>query len=199
MEAPSVVPIPGLWSRYVAAMDAVSARLERITRALNEAGIPHALIGGQAVALWVATKDPAAVRTTKDVDLLLRRGDVGRARAAAGTVDFDYSESNGSSMFLEKQDPNPRLAVHLVWAGEKVRAEHVLPAPDVAEAVELEPGKKVVSLANLVRMKLVAHRDQDRVHLRDMIEVGLVDRAFLQGLPVELQDRLRPLLEETGR
>ena len=34
---------------------------------------PYALVGGQAVALWVATKDPAAVRTTKDVDILLRR------------------------------------------------------------------------------------------------------------------------------
>ncbi len=54
------------------ALDDVTDRLHRVTRALGDANVPYALVGGQAVALWVATKDPAAVRTTKDVDLLLR-------------------------------------------------------------------------------------------------------------------------------
>ena len=58
------------------ALDEVTDRLHRITRALTDAEVPYALAGGQAVALWVATKDPAAVRTTKDVDLLLRRRDL---------------------------------------------------------------------------------------------------------------------------
>jgi hypothetical protein len=54
-------------------------------------------------------------------------------------------------------------------------------------------------LAGLVRMKLIANRDQDRVHLRDLIEVGLVGRDMLVDLPRELHDRLEALLSESGR
>ena len=57
-----------VWQRHLMALDDVTDRLERITRCLDEAGVLYALVGGQAVALWVATVDPAAVRTTKDVD-----------------------------------------------------------------------------------------------------------------------------------
>src|SRR6185369_10396413 len=89
----SVKSVPsgtGIWERYQMALDDVTNRLNRIVRALEEAGVAYALVGGQAVALWVATKDPAAVRTTKDVDILLRREDLPKARAAANAVEFDY-------------------------------------------------------------------------------------------------------------
>ncbi len=86
------------------ALDDVTDRLQRITRALEAAGIPYALVGGQAVALWVATRDAAAVRTTKDVDILMRREDLPRARAAAA-AEMDYFEVVGVGMFLERSDP----------------------------------------------------------------------------------------------
>jgi hypothetical protein len=181
------------------ALDEVTERLQRITRALEEAGVAYALVGGQAVALWVATKDPAAVRTTKDVDILLRREDLPRARAAAAAVGLDYFEVVGVGMFLERTDPNPRKAVHVLWAGEKVRPEYPLPSPGVEERETLEPGKSVVALAGLVRMKLMSNRDQDRVHLRDLIDVGLIQRDLLQPLPSDLASRLDALLTEAGR
>jgi hypothetical protein len=187
------------WEKYLMALDEVTERLGRITKALDKAGVPHALVGGQAVALWVASKDPAAVRTTKDVDILIRREDLPKARAAALSVGMDYCEVMGVGMFLEQNNPNPRKAVHLVWAGEKVRPENLLSAPQVEEREMLEPGKPVVSLPDLVRMKLMANRDQDRVHLRDMIDVGLVGREMLKGLPEELVERLDALLSEAGR
>jgi hypothetical protein len=190
---------PGLWEKYVMSMDEVTRRLQRITAALADASVPYALVGGQAVALWVATKDPAAVRTTKDVDILLRREDLARARAAALSAGFDYFEVVSVGMFLERTDPNPRHAVHLVWAEEKVRPEYPLPSPSVEERQELEIGKQVVSLAGLARMKLMANRDQDRVHLRDLIEVGLIGRDLIEGLPPELASRLEVLLTELGR
>ncbi len=189
----------GLWVRYVMALDEVTHRLDRIARALEEAGIVYALVGGQAVALWVATKDPAAVRTTKDVDILLRREDLPSARAAAAKVALDYFEAMGVGMFLERSDPNPRKGIHVLWAGEKVRPENPLPSPTADEREVLEPGKAVVSLPALIRMKLMANRDQDRVHLRDLIEVGLIQRESLQGLPSELANRLETLLVEAGR
>jgi hypothetical protein len=57
----------------------------------------------------------------------------------------------------------------------------------------------VVTLKGLVLMKLVANRDQDRVHLRDMIDVGLIGRELLAHLPPELANLLDALLTEAGR
>lgn len=190
---------PGLWERYQMALDEVTDRLHRIARALDEANVAFALVGGQAVALWVATKDPAAVRTTKDVDILLRRDDLPKARGAAAAAALDYFEVTGVGMFLERTDPNPRKAVHVLWSGEKVRPEYPLPSPTVDEREVLEPGKPVVPLAGLVRMKLMSNRDQDRVHLRDLIDVGLVGRELLPPLPPELASRLDALLTDAGR
>jgi hypothetical protein len=48
-------------------------------------------------------------------------------------------------------------------------------------------------------MKHMANRDKDRVHLSDMIDVGLIDRAMLAGLPTELATRLDALLAEEGK
>src|SRR5213080_5306789 len=92
----------GPWEKYRMALDDVTARLERITKALEEAGVAYALVGGQAVALWVATRDPAAVRTTKDVDILLRREDLPKAKSAALAAQMDYFELLGVGMFLER-------------------------------------------------------------------------------------------------
>ena len=180
------------------ALDDVTDRLLRITRALAEKSVPYALVGGQAVALWVATKEPAAVRTTKDVDLLVRRDDLPQARAAALSVGMDYFEVLGVGMFLDRKDPNPRHAVHLVWAGEKVRPEYELPSPAIQERGEIA-GIHTVSLPGLVRMKLMSNRDQDRVHLRDLIDVGLVGRDIVGELPPSLAERLATLLSESGR
>jgi hypothetical protein len=194
-----VSPPPSLWEKYLMALDKVTERLQRITAALEAASVPFALVGGQAVALWIATKDPAAVRTTKDVDILLRREDLPQARAAAAAAGMDYFEVMGVGMFLERGDPNPRHGVHLVWAGEKVRPENAWPAPPIDERQLVDAGKPVVSLPALVRMKLLANRDQDRVHLRDLIDVGLVGRDLLTNLPPELAARLDTLLTESGR
>ena len=189
----------GLWQRYTMALEDVTNRLRRVCAALSRAGVPFALVGGQAVALWVASRDPAAVRTTKDVDLLLRRDDLGRARAAALGAGMEYFETMGVGMFLEQKDPNPWHAVHLVWAGERIRPNYEVPAPTVDQCEVTAEGLPVVTLAALMQMKLQADRDQDRVHLRDMIDVGLVGRDLVATLPPTLARRLEALLSEAGR
>ena len=195
----SVATHRGVWEKYIMALDDVTDRLQRITHALQDAGVPFALAGGQAVALWVATKDPAAVRTTKDVDILVNRDDLPRARAAALSVNMDYFEVLGVGMFLDQDDPNPRHAVHLIWAGEKVRPEYPLSSPETSDSELIESGKAVVSISGLVTMKLMSNRDQDRVHLRDLIDVELIGRDLLDNLPAELAERLDTLLTESGR
>jgi hypothetical protein len=65
-----------LLDRMVLAVERVRERLLRATSALESAGVPYAVAGGNAVAAWVATVDPSAVRNTQDVDNLLRRADL---------------------------------------------------------------------------------------------------------------------------
>jgi hypothetical protein len=122
-----------------------------------------------------------------------------KVKSAALSAGFEYFEVIDVGMFIEPSDPNPRHGVHLVWADENVKPDDPLPTPKINERQELEPGKSVVTLAGLVRMKLTANRDKDRVHLRDMIDVGLIDRPMVQGLPAELAKRLDALLTDAGR
>jgi hypothetical protein len=177
------------------ALDKIQARLQKITAALGSAGVPYAVVGGHAVAAWVSTRDPAAVRTTKDVDLLVQRGDLLRIQTAAATCDLDYAEVLGVAMLLERSNPNPKEGVHLIWAGEKVRAEHLLPAPLLDDRQELSANMAVLGLLPLIRMKLQSGRNRDLTHMEDMIEVGLIDRSILSQLPSELAKVLEPLLK----
>ena len=75
-----------------------------------------------AVAAWVARVDRAAVRTTHNVDILLRRSDFEAATVALETVGFHHHEVMGVSCFIDGIGGSPRDAVHLLFAGEKVRA-----------------------------------------------------------------------------
>jgi hypothetical protein len=180
--------------RMVRAVEKVRERLLRATGALNAAGIPYAVVGGNAVAAWVTRVDEAAVRNTQDVDLLIRRDDLERVKAALTAIGFVYKHSSGIDMFLDGPDAKARDAVHIVFAGEKVRPEHLSAAPDV-DPSEIGPVYRTIALESLVRMKLNAFRFKDKVHLLDMISVGLIDKAWTQRFEPELADRLQQMLD----
>lgn len=97
-------------------------------------------------------------------------------------------------MFLDGPQAKARDAVHLLFAGEKVTSDQPTPSPRLAES-ELDNGVRIVSLDALVRMKLNSYRRKDQVHLLDMLDVGLIDRAWLDRVPAELRERLRELLD----
>jgi hypothetical protein len=175
-------------------VERIQERLERATTALENAGIPYAIIGGNAVRAWVAQADEAAVRTTRDVDVLLRRADLPAATAAMESAGFIYRHVRGIDMFLDGPGAKARDAVHVIFAGEKVRPEDAVPAPDVTETEEIDR-HRVLKLDALVRMKLTAFRRKDQMHLIDMIDVELLDRTWPNRLPPELAPRLQELLD----
>ena len=86
-----------LWQRMERAVEKIQERLERTAKALEQAGVPYAIIGGNAVRAWVAQADEAAVRTTRDVDILLRRSDWPGAVPCAGAWS-GFSSSRRPSM-----------------------------------------------------------------------------------------------------
>ena len=185
------------WERMIRAVEKVRERLRRAVAALEAAGVPYAVAGGNAVAAWVSRVDEAAVRNTQDVDILLRRPDLPAAIAAMNRAGFVHRHAASLDMFLDGPNARARDAVHVVFASEKVRPEYPTPAPDVSDS-ERTPTFRLLTLEALVRMKLTSFRDKDRTHLRDMIEVGLVDASWCVRLPDELGTRLQQLLDTPG-
>ncbi|MCL4741821.1 MAG: nucleotidyltransferase family protein [Phycisphaerales bacterium] len=173
------------------AVDRVERRLRRVAAALDAAGVPYAVVGGNAVAAWVGRVDPSATRATKDVDVLVRRADLDRVARAIEGLGFTRANLRGLVLFVDPDEPSKRAGVHLVWAGERVRPSYTVPAPDVSEAERDPEGFAVLGLAALVRMKLTSFRDIDRVHVADLVSVGLVTDAVRRSLPPELRERLR--------
>ena len=182
------------WERMNNAVENVRRRLLRAARALDQAGVPYAVAGGNAVAAWVSRVDEAAVRNTQDVDILLRRADLPAAAKALAGNGFVFRHVAGMDMFLDGPEAKARDAVHIVFAAEKVRPDYTAPAPDVSESEETETFR-LLSLDALVRMKLTSFRDKDRVHLRDLMDVGLVDDGWLERIPAALRARLQTLLD----
>ena len=183
-----------LWERIERAVANVKDRLQRVTQALNHAGVPYAVVGGTAVQHWVAQIDESVVRNTRDVDIILNRVDLPKAIEALEKVGFVFRHSASVSMFLDGPHAKARDAVHVVFAGEKVRPEYPEPVPGI-EKYELMQGARTLPLELLVRMKLTSFRDKDRVHLRDMISIGMIDESWLARLSSDLQIRLKELLD----
>lgn len=198
MPGPALAPVS--WPRMIRAVEKVRERLLRAAAALDAAGVPYAVAGGNAVAAWVSRVDEAAVRNTRDVDILLRRADLPAAAAALALAGFIHrrvaslGQPGGIEMFLDGPGASPRDAVHVVLAGEKVRPDSPLPTPDVTESEPAE-GFLLLRLEALVVMKLTAFRDKDRMHLRDLIELGLLNAGWLARVPPEVRGRLEELLQ----
>lgn len=184
-----------LWARIERAVEIVKERLRRVTKALNEAEVPYAVIGGNAVQHWVAQVDESVVRNTRDVDIILNEGDLDRAIVALEQVGFIYRRAASVSMFLDGPKAKARDAVHVLFAGKKVREEYPEPVPHIDE-YELIEGARTLPLEALVKMKLTSFRDKDRVHIRDMISIDMIDETWLPRFSPELRQRLQELLDD---
>jgi len=180
--------------RMVNAVERVRERLTRAATALGSRGVPYAVVGGNAVAAWVATVDEAAVRNTRDVDVLIKRADFGLAHAVLLAAGFVHRKSASIDRFIDSENSGPRDAVHIIYSDEFVRQGELAPSPGVEESVDFGPFR-VINLDALVRIKLTAYRDKDRTHLRDLIDVGLVDQSWISRLPPALAPRLQSILE----
>jgi hypothetical protein len=191
---------PVSWPRMIHAVEKVRDRLLRAATALNQANVPYAVVGGNAVAAWVSRIDEAAVRNTRDVDILLRRSDLQRAQQALESAGFIYrhvsslGQAGGLDLFLDGPQASARDALHILFASEYIRPESPDFSPDVEES-ESTASFRLITLEALTRMKLTAFRDKDRTHLRDLIEVGLIDAGWITRFTPVLAERLKSILD----
>lgn len=107
---------------------------------------------------------------------------------------FHYRKAAGLDMFLEGADDSVRSAIHVVLANRMVKQDDYEPNPDV-EPIEYGDGIRTLPLECLIRMKLNSFRLKDRVHLLDMLDVGLLNETWIDKFPKPLGDRLRSLIE----
>ena len=120
-----------LWARIERAVERVTQRLRTTVTILEEAQVPYAVVGGNAVRVWVAQVDEAAVRTTKDVDILIRPEDLPRMIEAMENSGFIHRQTSGIDMFVEQADDSARDAVHVVLSGQMVRPDDFESNPDI--------------------------------------------------------------------
>jgi hypothetical protein len=183
-----------LWDRIERAVEKVKDRLRRVTRALNAADIPYAIIGGNAVQHWVSQVDESVVRNTQDVDIILNESDLEKAIPVLEAAGFIFRRAAGITMFLDGPNAKARDAVHVLFAGKKVREEYAEPVPEIDQYEWIEDAR-TLPFERLVKMKLTSFRRKDQVHILDMISIGLIDATWLDRFSPQLRSRLQELLD----
>lgn len=186
---------PDTLDRMVRAVEQVRERLLRSTAALEAAGVPYAVIDGNAVAAWVSQVDEGAVRNTRDVDILVRREDLPAVIRAMAAARFEYANVTGVDLFIDGPSGKPSQGVHLLYSDEVVRPNDPVNTPAITESVAGEH-YRFLTLEALVRMKLTSFRLKDKVHLQDLIGVGLIDDTWPARFPDVLAERLREILAD---
>lgn len=160
---------------------------------LRDAGIPHAIVGGVAVCLH------GYRRNTVDLDLLVRRDDQAKVKAALEAAGYVWSKEHA-----EFRTPSG-IPVQFLLSGERAGkgAEVVLPDPNApGVTVELE-GLHVVRLAKIVEMKLASGLGSPRRTHRDLadvvelIAVHQLSRSFARFLHKSLRPAFRELVEQS--
>lgn len=142
--------------------------LHGVARALTQAGVTYAVCGGVAVTIHGAT------RTTKDIDLLIDRVDLGRALDAVRPLGFAFA---ALPMTFDTGTPRERHVQRV----SKIEGQHLLVLDFLlAEAglagllegrteVHLPEGPlAVVSRDTLIKMKRLAGRPQDAADLEKL-------------------------------
>lgn len=165
-------------------------RMHQLHRILSAAGIPYRIVGGLAVYLHVAERDPIQARLTAGVDAAINRRDLPAVIVAAESAGWAYRHADGVDMLVDAQATKARSAVRFIFLRERVRESYLEPVPasdpdSTAEGILLAP------VSDLVRMKLASSRLKDRVHIQDLDNVGLITPEFEASLPATLLARLQ--------
>jgi hypothetical protein len=133
---------------------------------------------------------------TKDIDIAIRREDLERIARAVDPFGLEHRQVEGLDLLVQKAQPSARRSVHLLFAGEKVREDYSEPVPALGQAqARVLEGLRLISLSDLVRMKLTSFRAKDEAHLKDLDEAGLLTPDVEAGLPGVLRERLKKMRE----
>jgi hypothetical protein len=165
--------------------------MRRLARRLEKAGIPYAVMGAMAVNLH------GAHRTTDDIDILLTPEGLEQFREELATKFYDQVEGR-SRRFTER-----RSGVQidfLVTGGCPGRGKPgAFAFPDPAQVSEEIENVQVVTLPQLIQLKLAARRFYDFGDVAFLIRVHHLDESFLKKLHPSVHQDFIECLEEKRR
>jgi hypothetical protein len=169
----------------------VHQTMRRLAQKLEKAGIAYAVIGGMAVNAH------GAERTTKDVDVLLTRESFGRFREEF-VGNLYEPVPNRPRRFKEKKSG---VTVDFLLTGRYPGRGEPGPItfPDPAEVAQKIDKIAVVSLPQLVQLKLAARRHYDFGDVVFLIRVHNLDESFAEKLHPSVRQDFIECLEEKRR
>jgi hypothetical protein len=168
--------------------------LQDLTRRLDEAGIPYALIGGLALA------QHGFVRMTEDIDILLTPEGLAAFKDRLLGRGYILAFSEAKKTF-RATDTGVRIEV--ITSGEYPGDGLPKPVsfPDPATAVEERGRYRVISLEKLVELKLASgmtapHRRRDLADVQDLIRALSLAVDFAEKLDPSVQELYAQLWQE---
>jgi hypothetical protein len=165
--------------------------MRRLARRLKKAGIPYAIMGAMAVNAH------GAARTTKDVDVLLTSEGLERFRREF--VGADYEQVVGRPRrFVERQSG---VTVDCLVTGRFPGTGKPGPFafPDPTEASQEIEKIRVLTLPQLIQLKLAARRYYDFGDVVFLIQTHHLDESFLEKLHPSVHQDFIECLEEKRR
>jgi len=169
----------------------VHSTLAKLTNQLYAAAIPYAIVGGMAVNIH------GAERTTRDVDVLLTSDGLTRFREHCVGRGFD-PVAGRPRRFLDAENGT---TVDILVTGHRPGFGTPVPFafPDPLEASEEIRGIRVLTLAQLVQLKLAARRHYDFGDVVFLIKTHNFDESFLPQLHPFVHRDFIECLEEKRR
>lgn len=146
-----------------------------VEKAFASAGLDYRIAGGLAAYLYAEEVHPDAGRLTKDIDILVRRGELESIAKAVEPFGLQHRNVGGVDMLVQAGKPSGRRAVHMILE-------------DGLGPCRLIGGVRLVPLIELVRKKLTRFRVKDETHIVDLDELGLI--------APEMESELSPIQRE---
>jgi hypothetical protein len=169
----------------------VHQTMRRLARRLEKAAIPYAIMGAMAVNAH------GAERTTSDVDVLMTQDGLDRFRQELVGKTYDQVEGR-QRRFRERQSGvtiDVLVAGHYPGRGKKTAFS--FPRPE--EASEVIEQTRVLTLPQLIQLKLAARRYYDFGDVVFLIRVKNLDESFLEQLHPSVRQDYIECLEEMRR
>ncbi len=157
----------------------VHVALARLAQKMEELAIPYAICGGMAVNAY------GHVRTTTDIDVLLTPA--GLAKFKANALGLGWLEKFPDSRGVK--DTERRVPIDFLLTGgiPGDGTPHGVVFPDPADVAIEQAGRKYVSLATLIELKLASglslpQRLQDHADVLALIRVNALGEHFADRL-----------------
>ncbi len=165
--------------------------MRRIARRLEKAGIPYAVAGAMAVNAH------GAERTTDDVDVLLTPEGLARFREKLAAKYYDQVEGRPRRFVEKKSGVRIDFLVTGLYPGRG--GPGPFDFPDPAQSSEEIENVQVVTLPQLIQLKLAARRYYDFGDVVFLIRVHDLDESFMKRLHPSVHKDFIECLEEKRR